>query len=390
MQNFTPTHSSPNMLPPELVHEISNHLGAWDILTFAKVHPAIYDKLKPVLKMLADCPYFLVRYSQWNSWRTAASHYEPQPQQLKFKTARCAVHLDEPLPDDFQALRSHVAGAQAWQTCDRGLMAPSTREVFDMTARPNCNNRLEPAPPPIVPSHLINPTSLLAFKANSYVFAMSVIYCQSTDLHVWYRDGKRGMVILDDGPMCGHRFKLQLIDDTVFSLAANSTDPSENAVSCIVRGMIYDHPLTNISSGINPEGLLLYNGHLFKAAVNEDDELIVATLDFDIPGEGCQWSAKYDIYQDDRNPRYGLAYFKGSGVLIYVIDLLKHTVINVQRYQELGFVGFSKGKPGVWRYTRDYLVPRFKSRQRSPALRLAFEAMGGDMLKVSEELQDVI
>lgn len=175
------------------------------------------------------------------------------------------------------------------------------------------------------------------------VSAMSVMYFTQTDLLVRYRDDKKNCMELDDDcRRAFHRFKLQLIDDTVFSLDASSHDASRNSVSCILRGMVRPLPLTNVSSGVNPEGLLLYNGHLFKAAVNEADTLIVATLDYPIKREGSQWFVKYDIHQDDRISRYGLAYFKDSGLLIYMIDLLKHTVTKTQSYMELGFVGLSK------------------------------------------------
>lgn len=153
--------------------------------------------------------------------------------------------------------------------------------------------------------------------------------------------------------------------------------------------MVSPLPLTIASSGTNPERLLLYNGHLFKASVDEDHKLIVATLDVPITGEGLQWTTKYDICQDYRNPRCGLAFFKDSGLLIYVIYLLKHTVTKVLSNDELGFVGLSEGKPAVFMYYRDYLIPRLE-RQRTPALKLAYKAMIEDMVRVSDELQEVI
>lgn len=378
------------MLPAEVVYEICNHLGFRDILTLSKVHGDFDRALKPLLKLLTLSPYYQLKYSQWDSWQQASSHFKPYTRKFEFKRAEFPLHVDEPLPDDFRLLQNHVVGTgKNWRICDRGVVAPPTSEVIDMRANPD-DNAPGPTHPSLVPADPnVSLDGLVSVKDNAYVSTKTTLHHGSTYVLIKYRDGTRIAVCVDQRANVHHSYDLQLIDDVVFSQIVSPTDISENSISFILPGMDRPLPLVRVNCGINAEGLLLYDGHLYKAVVNDENNLTVATHDCPIRGEGRS-DLEYNIYQDDRNPRYGLAYLKKTGVLIYVIDLLEHTVITVLQNLQFGFAGLSNGEPGVWQYTAGYLMSRFGGCLRSPALQEAVQAMAQDMRDTGSHLPHYI
>lgn len=104
-------------------------------------------------------------------------------------------------------------------------------------------------------------------------------------------------------------------------------------------------------------GLLMYNGQLFKAVHDEDRELHIVPAHSEL-GEDTKRD-RFNIFQDDRFPRYAMTSTVIRGLSEFVIDLKTHQVASVGLDpHHVPLVGISQGKLGVWKYSQRYLCDK--------------------------------
>lgn len=137
-----------------------------------------------------------------------------------------------------------------------------------------------------------------------------------------------------------------------------------------------------------PAGLAVYNGMFYYIDMPTRYHLRVSRAP---SGQGCNRRlGDYMVYQDEERPRYCLMY-KGSGIVTGLVDLeFRRAAILSERVNDLFesdcgaymseeyflMVGVSNGSVGVWKYSKQYLIDRFRDQHQKELPDLFLKALG--------------
>ncbi|KAG5356158.1 hypothetical protein CJU89_5878 [Yarrowia sp. B02] len=322
------------MLPPELLFLVCDHLDRVDILSLAHAGSENKAILAVWLRLFVGCPFYMVRYSPYNSLMTFAANFQPPKKHLKFKHSKLPALLNTLLPDDFQCLQGYLDRKEhEWFYCNEGL---------GRTYGGILNLRADEKTVLLPSSVTLKPHGeVLKFESNSHV-AVQIVRDQIMVV-IKYADNSRVQECTLDKADVEAFYKILVF---VSRVRSENTDD-----------MYYILPDSNGLYQMNWKPLMLYDGVLYKVSVGSGDKLQVATRGYPVKGEGIA-DLQYDIFQDQRHPRYGMVYTEMEGLLDYVVDLETKEVFRVLRVLEEGHIsiaGISNGKLGVWKYSWEFL-----------------------------------
>ncbi|AOW04655.1 hypothetical protein B0I72DRAFT_140443 [Yarrowia lipolytica] len=352
------------MFPHELLSHVITFLSPKDIISLAETNRHNYSALADVRSLVLKSPYCRLELSQWTGWQAFADNSaEKEPHEL-FDHVELVKHVNKPLPEDFQALQGDLARQwnSEWNSCDHGISGPreddQEAEVLDLTN--NTNTDKITCSPTGTPNHCrpyrrLFPSQFeIGYKFSPQAEAL-LEWNMDTDtvtLYTMFGDGACHSVMINEkkGTKMHH---LQLINDVALVFVL---DQDINTTYYIVPG----GQLTPIDFGncqVPQEGLMMFNNRFFKAVLDEKVDLQVAPVSLPMgkpttitPG------AAYEICQDLRYPRYGLAYTNMDKNLAHVIDLQKRQISQFFGLdKDVCLVGLSNGTLGVWKYTKEYL-----------------------------------
>lgn len=348
------------MLPAELLFEVCNHLDALDVYALSLACRENSLMLEPLLNLFKDCPWYQLRFSSWDSWQACAAKYKEPPKNVVFKRGKLPEVQDQPLPDDFTVLHhsSDHEQSQGSTTTDRGIYGYKHGVSIDLRAEPSTES-LKPIYDVVIPDPLPEGSEADPFGEASALLSADT---------VWYAEDKRSLVVKDcHGKVRSFprrtdcEYLTRVFDAVVFLGGYDDRDTRRgHEISYYLSGARTLKPVKALSKeDTRVDQWLLYNGALFKVVVGKRNRFGVVSLGTNIE-EGFS-DCCFRVGQNDRNPRYGLAYRLPNEGLQYVIDLEKQLFYRIPPYDHhLHFVGTSNGQLGVWSYTQDYLVEQKK------------------------------
>ncbi|KAG5359385.1 hypothetical protein CJU90_4129 [Yarrowia sp. C11] len=358
------------MLPPEILTLVTEFLAPNDIISLAETNQQTYTAQGALRNLFLKSPYCRLELSQWDKWQSFADSYKCDTSfEDTFKNVELPQHCNKPLPDDFKALQGDLARQwnSDWNSCDLGICGPREDDkeaiVLDLTAS-NSDDETTSAKltglPTGKPAHrppsrrLFSSQMEIGYKFSPQAEAL-LEWDMSTDaviLYTMFADGVSHKLVVDEkkGTKMHH---LQLINDIalVFVLDLNT----QTTYYLVPGGKLTALDFGNCK--VPQEGLMMFNGHFFKAVIDEKVDLLVAHISRPM-GEPTTVTpgAVYEVCQDLRYPRYGLVYTNTDKNLAHVIDLQKREVSQFFGLtKDVCLVGVSNGELAVWKYTREYL-----------------------------------
>ncbi|KAG5362718.1 hypothetical protein CJU89_1851 [Yarrowia sp. B02] len=376
------------MLPPELLYLVCIHLEPRDILSLSAVNASTKAVLLPLRKLFLKIPYYSLRHSQWDTWQACVGDFEAEAPSGLFEHASIPSHSDEPLPADFQALEGNDGQKQqGWNYCDMGLF--SKGDVLNLKS--------EPAPEGLDYSSTSSfrdedeflPDSMYLDGMQTETCSVKIVQVFRTDeiwLLIQYSDGthqKHSLGFGDedsfeednfDSDEDGFEYEdvsyeredydIAVADDTVILLKKKKEGDKLEKIF-VPKGGEPVH-VGDISTHTQAwGGLFIFNGRLFVTHCGKDQKLQVAPLQPEMD-EMEPSRLTFNIVQDERYPRYGLAY-TWDGLLMYVVDLQTRAVHYVVQEGRMTVVGISDGQLGMWTYSVRYM--KEKRKDLAPSMR---------------------
>lgn len=287
----------------------------------------------------------------------------PPPKAFETVQFLLPSYFEEDLPSDFQALRGDCRRDEKynWNICDQGIyfntIADSDEEDFyeDEDERDHHNGivdlreywgELPPTPYPARILPVLDPDLDLRRKLdadrNDQVSAqVSTLYDDSTLLLVKYGREKIQEFEVDHL----RNYSLYLIGDMVIVNPADEDCKTQYLLPGRSKlATLEDVPTTEY------EGWMMYNGKLFKAVLDENFQLVVAPAGTTVEKHENP-PRLYNIYQDERHPRYAMVYTRKEGIMTHVIDLEKCQVSMVLDRDSFWLAGLSQGELGLWKFS---------------------------------------
>ncbi|KAG5359243.1 hypothetical protein CKK34_5591 [Yarrowia sp. E02] len=110
---------------PELIERICGHLELADVVSLRQTSRFYRQTISESLvrdKLLQECPYYHMEYSQYSSWGTCAAHYVRDKHfDVFIDPVEFSTHTDSPLPADFECLCTDVERTFAWDYNNKGI-----------------------------------------------------------------------------------------------------------------------------------------------------------------------------------------------------------------------------------------------------------------------------
>ncbi|KAG5355895.1 hypothetical protein CJU89_5609 [Yarrowia sp. B02] len=357
------------MLPTEVLTQVSSYLDKKDVVSLAETSSENFETLNAVRKVHLKSPYSRLELSQWPSWEAYADNFETEIEPELFKRVELPKHVNEVLPEDFKALQGDLARQwnSEWNSCDRGICG--TREddkeakVLDLSAEGDSDTCKPTVAPENTRRRLFTDHHEVGYKFSPQTEALLEWNMESgcVTLYTIDSDGKRDSheVTEKKGTEMYH---LQLISDIALVFVLTLT--GQTTFYLVPGGKLT--PLDFGGCQVPQEGLMLYNGHFFKAVIDEKVDLQVAPV-ARLMGKATTITpaAAYEICQDVRLPRYGLAYTNMDKNLAHVVDLEKKQISQFFGMdKDVCLVGVSNGELAVWKYTREYLEKKCDEQEK--------------------------
>lgn len=377
------------MLPPELVDEICTHLDFKDIVSLCQADRDLISEPAMRRVLLKECPCFDIKYSQWDDWRSSAIGYLSVGSDRFQPTLECPVYVNQPLPlADFHCLCKDLNLNGSFAYNDMGVFLGD--KFLDLTESPV---RVVPSScsPPKKP-HLSMFGDAVTYdkqmmrvrgKIVSTICTpqvMAVAFCNNDgQLIISMKDVSNGET---QNPVFGCHipgqlsYKMQVVGKTAIVAAVKAV----NEYSCIIA---QDKPTVNAERRYPvlkpPAGLLFYDGHVFDVTIDSRWKPVVqSSMSTEPPPKEWAQSKYHRVEQDSRYLQYGLIYNE-DGLVTALVDLKTHQLkeltdtSDVPRddshpiHEYLTIVGVHKGSIGVWRYTKGFLMERYRQLHREDA-----------------------
>lgn len=351
------------MLPPELLLRVCEYLTPKDILSLSETSSTHKTVLANLRTSFLEHPWFDQNFSQWKMVLWGSAKYPKS--KTPFKNVPLPLDgFDVPLPSDFQALVGDCRRDEnyGWNICDQGLyfntVDDSENEDWDqwelddngiLDLREDQTSELPATPYPLRSMPILDvPDKVIAKERNDKVSAAIVEDCfEYQFLAVKYRENEMQVFDIDYDDHI--YYSLYLVGAMVIVYSNDMTTPQLYLLPGKPElANLEDTPTRKY------EGLMMYNGNLFKAVLDFDGQLVVGPLNLEV-NEKIGGERMYKIHQDERNPRYALVCTRKEGVVAYVVDLEDHTISLLLDKENLWLVGLSKGKLGMWKYTTEYV-----------------------------------
>lgn len=364
------------MLPAELLLLVCESLTPSDILSLSETCTSNKSALSHLRTLFLKYPWFDRDFSQWKNEPWSACVVS-EPRASDFKMIRHPPsHFKKELPSDFQALRADCRRDEAfkWNVCDQGLYFNTGKVNGILDLRKDKTNALPDTPYPVrrVPKVKTSGYKIRYVSEedrNDKVSAKIIVLeekKEKTLLLVKYPDHKTVELELEPNYFHG----LHLIGEMVIV----SNGDLDSQPQYLLPGKTKLTTLTEAAQAAQYEGFMMYNGNLFKAELDCNGLLIVGRLDVEVDINMFEEPQRsFHIYQDERNPRYAMAYSQEEGLMVYLIDLHKYTVSVVIDRKDFCLPGVSKGKLGLWTYSPQELSDFGK--QNKPLLKLVKKYM---------------
>lgn len=366
------------MLPPEILDEICTHLELSEVVKLGRAlgHLILDTSFKKAL--FKECPFYDIRYSQWDDWRSSASNFLKFDTRVFHPTLECPVYIDTPLPGDFQCLCSDVDLNKHFVYNDKGVFL---KGMFVY---------LRKSPDVIIPCYpprarvSRSKTAVQYNDLRLHVPGTIVMKrCTPQIMTVVYRDAKGGLYLhtFKDGQEFGGKllevsFKLQVVGSNVMMAFSG---PGITTF-CVVNGEQRKSYFSDRFFCIvrPPAGMLFYDGHVFDVMLDTNKEVLVQSTKGLVP-KPPEWTLNkfHKVEQDERNVEYALVY-NGNGFVCAFVDLKQHKMMKLSEINEtdvftyrdgfaefpteshLKIVGISEGKVGVWKFSKKYLDDKFR------------------------------
>lgn len=351
------------MLPAELILHICELLELRDILSLADTCQSNRALLHKFQKLAKLAPWYNKNLSEHGLWADCERMLDQEPLQFPHESY-CKDHFNEPLPRDFQCLQGDINryNKHRWITCDQGisrLCENGNREILDL--RENTQDPMSHDPFSVLKrrEYVTFEGQLRCRVANEFVAAAVVASRDKTEisLHVRYDDDAETEIHMVETELKEGSYQVFVIEDMVL-VSRSYSRGHDNVFYLLPGGKLTPLDTPKMDS---IDGWMQYNGILYKAVLDEDDNMQVATSHYPVEMY-IVGLRKYEICQDVRNPRYGMAFCQDEGMLAHVIDLEEQEVILAANEDCFWIVGFSDGRLGRWNFSQDYIMSKAKSR----------------------------
>lgn len=370
------------LLLPEVVFErVCEHLSLKDVVGLRQTNRHFRRCISNSLvkqKLLEQCPWYRVEYSQFTSWGDCgASHVKEKqesPCHVLVDRLQCPLYTDTPLPRDFIALCTDVERTFAWDYNNKGICFDEKQlDLGDSNTDFSvpCNYGVSFGHVgTTIKYHGFGVTvvgKMIQARHTSRAIAAISVHQDQLTLTVKYPNRSAESLKLN----CKPPLRLQVISDCVYVFGRHD----HTSVLYLVTPQTCQEIL-HAQRKCPPAGMVLYNGKLYNMDMDGRYRCTVSPVTHRITSDRNRPPDKFHrVYQDEKHPRYCLIY-KSTGLVTGLVDLKqKQTVILSQisadifsvynganeREDHLLMVGLSQGKVGCWRYTLGYLQERYQS-----------------------------
>lgn len=377
------------MLPSELLFQVCDYLQPPDIISLSEIDRFTKTTLLPLRKLCLKIPYYCLEYSQWNSWQECILDFESEASHNPFEHVSLPKHENKPLPEDFRALKGGVDRRlhYEWNLCDLGFVCEhgilNLKEKVDTSA--DFDLYMDEYKPYPVRTFQVNKQGAyadLVIRAMMQTQSCQAVIAVTSDVRyvsspVSRRETTNTMnrlfIQYNDGTTQEH--VLKSIDGITHSDWDFHVLVADNAVIFTRRyGAVFStfyvlkggEPVFIADSlpieNVNGTCSLFYNGRVFLTYMDQEPKIQVIPLESEPLNPAPVFRNVY-LYQDERYPRYGLAYQFGT-FLAYVVDLEKREVHCVME-GDPAVIGLSNGQLGMWTYTEEYLMDKCEEQELS-------------------------
>lgn len=369
------------LLPQEVIEQVCEHLSLKDVVGLRQTNRHFRRGISDALvkeKLLEECPWYRVEYSQFQSWEeSGASHVTENAQKpchVLVDRLHCPLYTDLPLPRDFTALCTDVERTFAWDYNNKGICFDEKQLDLSETNTDfsvPCNYGVSFSHVgTTIKYHGFGVTvvgKMIQARHTSRAIAAISVHQEQLTLTVKYPNQPAESLKLN----CKPPLRLQVISDCVYVFGRHDHTS--------VLYLVTPHTCQEILHAQRkcpPAGMVLYNGQLFNVDMDGRYRCTVSPATLRISFDRNRPPDRFHrVYQDEKQARFCLIY-KSTGLVTGLVDLQqKQTVILSQisadifaeyngatdREDHLLMVGLSQGKVGCWRYTLGYLQQRYKS-----------------------------
>ncbi|KAG5362686.1 hypothetical protein CJU89_1820 [Yarrowia sp. B02] len=409
------------MLPSEILDLICSFLDLQDLVSFSQTSRELRDSIFETTYrdgLLKACPYYDLNYSQWDSWKESALHYSRVDTRPFRSNLTYPVHIDKPLPDDFECLCRGADLKSVFVYGDSGIFVEDRFVSLTQSpkAKPFTPKKMfiDSAPFGLFNEICYGDRSMHSVgdfhRANCTSQIMAAVSTYEDQLGLLVKDITDELGDPDDDPLYFARlrgrgpFRLQIVGKKVV-LAI--TGPNGTLFSSIFTPPdgFSTLPYTK-SLEILPAGMLFYDGNVFDVFMSLSKSPVVqSTKSKSSTPSVWKLNRYHKVEQDERHPQYALIYNQ-HGVATALVDLKQHKVQNFSEVSEttqsfgawpssrspwapeeqhVVMVGLSKGSVGVWKYSEKYLANKYMSQHR---LRQPLE-MAGAFRAAEDDSHDI-
>lgn len=365
------------MLPPELLFLVCEGLEPRDILALSETCTANLTILSHLRTLFKLYPWYDRRFSSTKDSPWNVSKLTRFPKSF-IHVPYPDTRYEEDLPSDFVALTGGCGRDEKyiWNICDQGLYFNSPAEEEEMEYDDSLDwnthgivdlraDKTAALPATPYAARLLPKLDLSGYKVKVLLEEEQNDRVSAVIMHL---TDKKNFLLVKYGTEQVQKFELDsetfyhrlyLIGDMVI---INKEDKKSKPLY-LLPGL---KSLTTLEDEPTAEyqGWMMYNGNLFKAVLDCKDRLVVASPTVKIK-QPKRPQRLYNIYQDERNPRYAMAYTRKDGIMAYVIDLEECEVSMLLDKEDVWLLGLSKGELGLWKYSPMSLYGRCNSQNKS-------------------------
>ncbi|AOW04465.1 YALI0D22462p [Yarrowia lipolytica CLIB122] len=363
---------------PELIERICSYLELADIVALRKTNRHYRQSISESLvrdKLMQQCPYYRLEYSQHGSWRTGGAHYvRDRHIDVFIDLVECSFHTDSPLPRDFECLCTDVERTFSWDYNNRGICFNEKQlDLSDLNtdfAVP-CNYGVSFGDAgTTIKYHGFGVTvegRMIQARHTSRAIAAISVHQGHLMLTVKYPNKAPESIKMN----CKPPLRLQVIGDCVYVFGRHDH-----------TSVLYLITPTRCSEMLHaqrrqpPAGMVLYDGNVYNVDMDGRYRCSVTRVTHRITSDRNRPPDKFHrVYQDEKHSQYCLIY-KSTGLVTGIVDLKKRQKSILSQISSdifadynganepedhLLMVGLSHGTVGCWRYTMKYLAEKYKS-----------------------------
>lgn len=383
------------MLPSEILDNICDYVDLEDLVALSQTSRELRDLIFETTyrdMLLRYCPFYDLKYSQWDSWRASALHFA-QIDTTPFRSdLDRPIHIDKPLPDDFKCFGSGIdlKSEVVYQDCGVFIENRFLSLCQSQKPAPSRPTRMYTDSAPFGLVHEIN----YGLESMNVVGDFHRAICTSQIMAAVSTYGDQLGLIMKDltektddpegAPLYFARlhgrgpFRLQVVGKKVVLVVTSHSGEFMSSIFSAPDGFTtlpYVKPLQKL-----PAGMLFYDGHVYDVFMSSSKTPVVQSTRSHSPTPS-EWKLNryHKVEQDERHTRYALVYNQ-HGVVSALVDLEDHKIQNLSiaaftpqsfgtwsrpaqtaaTEHHLTMVGISKGSVGIWKYSEQYLADRYK------------------------------